>query len=324
MSEVGPGKACPFRPSNRIMVIPTVCMLLAGAIFDGSELQRPSNSAAADPHPEVLRVMTYNIWYVFAHGEEIEAGKEWVDSQTPDVVALQELTHIRSETLQGLADGWGHPHSSLLKTSGFSVGLTSRWPIEVVEKRLEGMHHGYLHAKTAGVHYFAVHLSPFRWEVRTAEADILLGKIRPLLDAGERVVVLGDFNANTVADKEWLEADADWLAARLKSDTDNDHVQNLKDGRPVYGAMRKFLSAGLRDTITPGVPLTVAARSTFPTGVSGDKATAPSSGQRIDYILVDKGLFGRLKRAWIPRDGVVNRTSDHYPVIADFGSSVRD
>ena len=75
-----------------------------------------------DPHPDTLRVMSYNTWYVFAKGKEQPAGKAFVKSQTPDVVALQELTNIKPEKLQEFATAWDHPHSSLLKTNGFSVG----------------------------------------------------------------------------------------------------------------------------------------------------------------------------------------------------------
>ena len=75
--------------------------LLTGIGFTGI-----ANAENQDPHPDVLRVMTYNTWYVFAKGKEVPKGKAWVKSQTPDVVALQELTNIQPDTLRELGESW--------------------------------------------------------------------------------------------------------------------------------------------------------------------------------------------------------------------------
>ena len=273
-----------------------------------------SISTAAD----TLRVMSYNIWYVFAKGKEQEAGKRWVASQSPDVVSLQELTNIKPEKLQELANGWNHPHSSLLKTKGFSVGLTSRWPIEVVEKRLQGMHHGYLHAKIQNVHYFAVHLSPFKWEMRSKEADILNSKIKPLIEKGEKVIVLGDFNAVSPADRKWLDSNKELLAKTAASDKKNNHVANLNDGKFDYSVMERFFGAGLIDTSEKHLSKESASRLSFPTGIFDDQKTAVKSGKRIDFILASPNLAKTVTSSKVITQGVVNKLSDHYPVITDF------
>ena len=262
--------------------------------------------------------MTYNTWYVFANGDEQTAGKAFVKSQTPDVVGLQELTDIKPAKLQELATAWDHPHSSLLKTSGFSVGLTSRWPVEVVEKRLSEMHHGYLHAKTHDVHYFVVHLSPFKWEMRSREANIILKQVAGLLDAGNKVIVLGDFNAFTPDDRQWLLANKDLIPRMKESDQKHGHVENLKEGEIDYSVMKTFLDSGLRDTTERFISKSQKHRLTLPTGVWKDKKTPPEKGQRIDFILASTNLFQRVKNSRIIREGAVNRISDHYPVITDF------
>ena len=273
-----------------------------------------------DPHPDTLRVMTYNVWYAFEEGNAKAEGLEWVDSQTPDVVALQELTNIKPAELQAFATAWGHGYSALLKTSGFSVGLTSRWEIEVVEKGLKDMHHGYLHARTNGVHYVVIHLSPFEWEVREREAGILIEKIKPLLEKKEKVIVLGDFNALSPEDKTWLEAseNAGLLESKKESDAGHSHVQNLKDGKFHYGVLDAFFKAGLIDTAKGHLPETFETRLTSPTGVWGDKKTAVKIGERIDFILASSNIYQNVIRSTIITEGVVNKVSDHYPVITDF------
>ena len=110
------------------------------------------------------------------------------------------------------------------------------------------MHHGYLHAVTEGVHYFVVHLSPFKWEVRSREAKIILKQVVGLLEAGNEVVVLGDFNAFTPDDRQWLQANKDLIPKMKESDQEHGHVENLKEGAIDYSVMELFLDSGLRDT----------------------------------------------------------------------------
>lgn len=277
-----------------------------------------SESRASDPHPGLLRVMTYNTWYVFNEGKEQTAGKAFVKSQTPDVVGLQELTNIKPAKLQELGTAWEHPHSSLLKTSGFSVGLTSRWPIEVIEKRVKDMHHGYLHAITNGVHYFVVHLSPFKWEVRSGEAKVIVEQVSPLLKAGKKVIVLGDFNALTPDDRQWLQADKELVPKMEESDQKHDHVENLNQGEIDFSVMEAFLNSGLTDTGNSFIPKESEHRITIPTGVWTDKETPPKKGRRIDFILSSANLLSKVKNCRIVREGEVNKISDHYPVVTDF------
>ena len=257
---------------------------------------------------QTLRVLSYNTYYVFSKGTQVEAATAWIAGQTPQVVALQELTA-----------GWGHPHSALLKTSGFSVGLTSTEPIEIVDRIMAGMHHGSLHARIDGIHYFVVHLSPFQWTKRDSEADILLGVIKPLLAQGEPVIALGDFNALSSADQSLLEAQPEALERSQASDAKHDHVQNLRDGRFDYTVMQKFFDAGLHDASLSFLQESKMTRWTIPTGIwTEEKTTPPKGGTRIDFLLADPSLADSAVSAQIIRNGVVNRTSDHYPVMVEF------
>lgn len=276
-----------------------------------------------DPHPDTLRVITYNTWYVFNHQKEIDAGKHWLKNQTPDIVALQELTNIKPALLQSFAESWDHPHSALLKSSGFSVGLTSRYPITTVEKGRENMHHGFLHARTATIDIFVVHLSPFKWKVRQREADILIRKIKPLLAAGKKVIVLGDFNALSPADAKILAQNNELLKKSQASDAKHAHVQNLRNNHFEFGVMKSFLDAGLSDTAQNNLPLTPSERTSCPTGVFTETKATPTNGQRIDYILTGPILSKKIARTTIPKNEATNRISDHYPVTTDFNFQVK-
>jgi len=299
-----------------------ILLLLLGAscqsMHTGNSLDDP-NGPQAPSTERRLRVLAYNVLYVFDHGKEVEAGSRWIRDQEPDLVALQELTNIPESRLEELAAGWGHEHSALLKTSGFSVGLTSNREIEVVDRLLDGLHHGCLHARVDGIHVFVVHLSPFRWEVRRSEAELLLEHILPLLESGAEVLVLGDFNALSPDDRALLEAQPEVLEKALASDAKHEHVTNLRDGALDFSVMQAFFDAGLRDVALPFLEASEETRWTFTTGIwTEEKAEAPEGGTRIDFVLADPELAGAATGARVVRDGVVNRTSDHYPVVVDF------
>ncbi len=54
--------------------------------------------------------------------------------QNPNIVGLQELCKYSPEKLKEDAKNWGHNYSVLLKESSYSVGITSKFPVEIKEK----------------------------------------------------------------------------------------------------------------------------------------------------------------------------------------------
>ena len=86
---------------------------------------------------KTLKVITYNIWNGFDWGKDVDRKEKlvtWVKAQNPDVMALQELCGYTQEQLLIDAKKWGHNYAQILKTTGYSVGITSKEPIEVKEK----------------------------------------------------------------------------------------------------------------------------------------------------------------------------------------------
>lgn len=264
---------------------------------------------------EPLNVITYNIWNGFtgAKGSEAKA-VNWIQGHNPDVVALQELVGFSQDRLEKLAKQWQHEHAVILKEGGYPVGITSNTPIEIIEKKVKGMHHGFLHAKTANTHFFVVHLSPFRWEVRHEEANTILKRAVPLMKAGDRVVLLGDFNAVSPMDKKRIESLPKLLANSIASDTQHKHVENLKDGKFDYETIQAFLDAGFIDVCHDQAAGTLLLDGSFPTKVFDNELTL----RRIDFIFTTENLAKQCVAVDIPREGVTNEISDHYPVIAQF------
>jgi exodeoxyribonuclease III len=125
---------------------------------------------------EKLKVISYNIFNGFDWGKDTVRRthfQQWIMAQHPDVLAMQELCAYTPEKLKSESETWGHPYSALLKATGYSVGITSRFPIEVKEKILGGLHHGALHCRINGIDYLVVHLHPGSIKRRREEAQIL-------------------------------------------------------------------------------------------------------------------------------------------------------
>lgn len=271
-----------------------------------------------------FKLISYNIWNGFEWGKDSVRQKKllsWMDSKKPDVVALQELCDYNDDKLIKDAKAWGHDYSVLLKTTGYSVGLTSKYPIVLKEKILEGMHHGAIHCSINGIEIFVVHLSPFKWEKRNAEADILIPRIERELKAGNKVVVCGDFNALSPSDADWYNIKGELLEKDRKSDEKNEHTENLRKGYFDYSVMSKFYGAGLFDNTYKFVR-TGNDRISFPTQVfrkiETDKKKLIDRGIRIDYILTSYNLANQCIDTKIHNGPEAYYLSDHYPVDASF------
>ncbi|MEJ6643491.1 MAG: endonuclease/exonuclease/phosphatase family protein [Akkermansiaceae bacterium] len=272
-----------------------------------------THTASAEP----LRILTYNVLYGFNHDKAPEIGAQWISEQNPDIVALQELNGFKQGTLEEIAKKWHHDHAIILKERGFPVGLTANSEITVIEKGLDEMWHGFLHCKVKGMNIFVVHLSPSQHAFRMKEAKLLCEKAKPLLDAGETVLFLGDFNCNSPLDQKWLDA-------RPKNEEALDKkTAQARTGNadPNSAVMAQFLALGLIDLVHVKQPTAELERGTFATRLLPQYQTDEQRKDktwRIDYILADPVLAKRCTSARIPRDKQVDLVSDHYPVEAIF------
>jgi len=198
---------------------------------------------------ETIKVISYNIWNGFDWGKDADRRAKlgtWMRDQSPTIVGLQELCKYTPEKLKQDASSWGHTHSVLLKESGYSVGLTSKYPIEIVEKIREGMHHGALHCKTGGIDVFVIHFSPSSYKKRRLEAEIILEKLDKVAKENTKYLVMGDFNALSPFDADLYNNKV--LLNRLrKSNADKPEKGNLVDNELDFAVISKFLAFPLLD-----------------------------------------------------------------------------
>ncbi len=263
-----------------------------------------------------FKIITYNVLCGFNHHKSEKIGAEWINKQNPDVVALQELNGFTEKTLKQIAAKWGHNYAVILKENGFPVGLTSKTPIEVIERRLKGMHHGWLHCKTSGIDFFVIHLSPFKYKHRQKEAKSICQKVKPLLDNKESVVVLGDFNSVCSSGKEFLNEDKVFFKYLIEKEKKNKHIRNLNNGHFDFTVMDSFLNIGLKDACCDLIKNTPKICTASPALINGKiKKQQIRYSKRIDFILLNNELAQQCINASISYEDKHHQISDHFPVI---------
>jgi len=275
---------------------------------------------------ESFKVMTYNIWNGFEWGKEAERKESllnWVKEQNCDVIALQELCGYNHKKLKKDAKYWGHDYSVILKTDGYPVGLTSKHPIEIVERIISGMGHGALHCKTNGIDFMVVHLHPGSIKRRREETHILFNKLKVIMVENPSCVVLGDYNAHSPFDADLYDDDGVLLYRYREGNKGKGLDGNIANNTFDYAVISSFLSLKLEDVVqkyTQGL----SQRGSFPTRVfeSDDEKATPQQStakmERIDYILVSSELAKKCINAQVYNGKPTWFLSDHYPVIAEF------
>ncbi|MFL2909352.1 MAG: endonuclease/exonuclease/phosphatase family protein [Limisphaerales bacterium] len=250
---------------------------------------------------ETFKIVNWNVLYGFNHKKSVKQGANWIKKQAADVVALQELNGHNQTGFRELAAEWRHDHSAILKKGGFPVGLTSNQPIEVIERRVKDFHHGYLHCKTHGIHFFVVHF----WPGKYWEADWILDKTAPLIERGEKVIILGDFNGNSRKDEDFLIANA---------------TLRKRD----YTFVDKVEAKGFVDIVhkhDPEAKISQPSSITIPRWTK-DLKELKLKRYRIDFVFADKSFAEQSHSGTISLAREIETISDHYPVIVEFNGAL--
>lgn len=248
------------------------------------------------PQYSDLKIINWNILYSFNHKQSTDSGIQWLKQKQAGVVGLQELNGNTELSLNEMARQWGHMYSVILKEKGFPVGLTSKEPIEVIERKIEGFHHGFLHCRTYGIDFFIVHF----WPGKNHEVEYILEKIERLHENGRRVILMGDFNAHSRKDSEFL-ATKQRVDARFEV-VDRVESKGFVDVVHKHDAQAKISCAS---------PITIPRWSKTIKELESKQC-------RIDFVFADKALADHSVSATIIRSDELDKISDHYPVVAQF------
>jgi gluconolactonase len=273
-------------------------------------------SAQAPDSPEVLTVITHNVWYGFTKKGEPRHAEwlRWMSAQAPDVVSLQELNGYTAERLASDAKTWGHAHTVLLKQDGFPTGITSRYPISDVRILRDGFHHGLLRCRIQGIWFYVIHFHPSNFERRIAEASLLAADVAALPDPAPRILLAGDFNGFSPVDRGSYDADPQLVPFFRRLDERNPGARNLNEGRLDYGGIEAIVQQGYVDVLAAGRWSSEKFVGSFPTPLVSDEDHG--TDRRLDYMFASANLAKSIESPVILRDVVTARLSDHYPMRA--------
>lgn len=282
----------------------TIAML----VVLGSVVSRAAERSAT------LKIVTHNVWYGFTKKPEPRHKNwlRWMATASPDVVSLQELNGYTSDKLAADAKLWGHSYSVLLKEDGFPTGITSRYPISDVKRIRDGMHHGLLRCRIRGIWFYVIHFHPSNYARRIEEARLLAADVKLLPEANPRVVLAGDFNGFSPADRPRYDGDGQLAPFFQMLDDRDKNARNLNAGRIDYGGIEAILSQGYVDLINRAKTTDETFVGTFPTSLVSDENHG--TDRRLDYIFVSPNLVDQVENARILRDSVTEQLSDHIPV----------
>jgi len=283
------------------------------------------SSLSQDQELSTVSIMTYNIWNGFDWGKDSTRRAHcinWIKSNQPDILALQELCGYDERQLKEDALNWGHPYVQILKTEGYPTALTSNKPIQVKERVIDSFWHGLLHCKTYGIDFFIVHLSPADSDIRLKEARQITKKISQ--QNNDSYIILGDFNAHSPMDASWLEKNQS-LKAKYVPAKKGKHT-NLRLGEFDYSVISEFLACPSVDVCLGKIKLEEG--FTFPTPAlaghyNNTSQTIVQNRERIDYILTSPALAKHCSEVEIFNKSETYMLSDHYPILAKF-NLIRD
>lgn len=257
--------------------------------------------ACQGPPAETIEVINWNTYHFFDHRAKLEAATTWIVEEGPDLVALQEVLHCDEARLGELARSWGHEHAVMHKEKGYPVALTSSAPIQVVERRVEGWHHGFLHARTHGLDVFVVHF----WPTRPAEAVTIATMAEALVKEGRPVLVLGDFNGKIRFDESYL------LEHGFGEEKDGEMVFD-------YRITDAFLDRGFVELVSEHSPddlYTFGSPALIPKWAK-TMDEVEERRRRIDFVFASPDLAQGCRSAEVDvNDERVGLYSDHYPIL---------
>ncbi len=295
---------------NRHLNIRVAAILVALIIIFGSCNSRKNGENQISPN---LRIITHNVWYGFSKvPERKEAWIAWMNEQDPDIVALQELNGYTEQILADDAKSYGHAYSALLKEEGFPTGITSRYPIEDIQRIREGFHHGLLRVRIEGIYIYVIHLHPSNWETRMLEIKQILEDIEAL-PQDSKVILAGDFNTFSPLDSVY------YSHGRLEpffNDRDSLYEEkNLDNGKLEYSVIQKVMDFGLIDLEASMRVPSYHFSGSFPTLI--EKEGEHGDQRRLDYVFASKNLVKKVTKAKIIATDTSLILSDHLPMVVD-------
>ena len=244
-----------------------------------------------------LSILSYNVFEGFKNNNVKKNDfSVWIKNYEPDFILFQEMNKFTDKSLEIFAESYGHNYSALLKYDGYPTAITSRYPLTNITKVRTGQTHGYIYAKSNGIHLFSAHLSPRSLADRIKEAKAIVEHANSL-PKGEKIIIAGDLNSYNEFDSK---AYPPFFEERKK------YAPNVDMN---FEATNSFLNAGFKDAYAL---LNSMFKATVP--ILNNKNGKPNQGSRYDYIYLSKELAANCIYSDVLQNNYTDYASDHYPV----------
>lgn len=285
----------------------TLCLSVLGLLFVS---QKTSYGQ------EKVKILSYNVLYGFQKDStaNIERYKELIAEIDPDIIAYQEMNRWKQKTLEELAKSYGHPYALQSKEDGFPVALTAKSPLVNFKKVTENMWHSYIYSKVKGIHVFVIHFSPFSYQKRLEEVEVIIAQAREL-PSNEPILIMGDFNSLSEDDKN--QYDAKRLENMKRREVEHQHIRNLNNGQLDYSVIGRLKSAGFYDSFMLHNKTFDSSVPTYKTGEGKIVSSVSGKGSRIDFLFSNEAASKMITKSIILKNSKTDIISDHYPVYVE-------
>lgn len=263
---------------------------------------------------DTYKIISYNVYWGMKQDSTANKSKfaEWIKTQDPDILALQEVNGFTQQKLQEFAKNYGHPYAFIVKepepdgSISFPVAITSKYPIVNVQRVKENLIHGLLVAEIGGHSFLITHFHPFSAVERGHEIDLVLATANS--QPSRKWLLMGDLNSVSPLDKS--EYDNELVLNHIREDMKKKpHNQNLLNNELDYTVQQKVLDAGFIDAFKIFHPQFEASA---PTKLFYDQSKFPL---RYDYLYVSANMKNDMVKCEIIKDEFTDIYSDHYPVV---------
>ncbi|MFD1630415.1 endonuclease/exonuclease/phosphatase family protein [Pseudopedobacter beijingensis] len=255
-----------------------------------------------------FKIISYNI----LEGMKMDTSQkkqkfvEWLKHQNPDILAIQEANKFTEQSLSELAKSYGHPYAVLVKESGYPTALTSKYPIENIEKVNEGITHGFIAAQIKGINIVVLHLNPHDYQRRRNEIKQITDKISKKFDK-KNLLVMGDFNSFTPLEKEVFDNGVVLSNIKKAQQRSNGRHNNLINGEELdFEVQQHLLDYDLVDVL----------KELEKKDPKNAYNIIPQT-YRIDYIYCSKDMIKKVKSGLFIRDYFTKKYSDHLPIAIE-------
>ncbi len=265
---------------------------------------------------EKIKILSYNVLYGLQKDSlaNIDRYVSFVKDLDPDIVATQEMNGWTQKTLESLAQRYGHPYALQSKEEGFPTAITSKYPLVNFKKVTENMWHSYIYAKVKGIHVFVIHFSPFSFQKRLEEVELIIAQTKEI-SKKEPILIMGDFNS--LSEEDASQYSEDVVDAMVAQEKKHSHIRNLNQGKIDYSVINKLRDAGFKDSFKWLGNNFESSLPTYKSGESKIKKTNSGKGKRIDYLFCNEYAAKLLKKSVIIKDEKTHVISDHYPVYVE-------